>query len=206
MEQSCFEVVVPHAIVDGSEYTLLTERELAERRVSADELRRQADDKSEQMLRETKLLPAEGNVTEEQLAEARRQFYEVTARQHQWDLENHRVIAEAAAAGDLEIVRATYVLRTPRTEDMARAREAAAVERGGIDTDLYYAALARNLFVSTTRADIPAVDGATELSPPVLRALGMEAHTRGNLGTSELAFVLRSRKLSSMGSPSSSAT
>lgn len=191
-----FCITVPHCIVDGDEFTLWTDVELARRRVSIEVLRKEAMLKDAAFFRQwdMNLLPKDGDVTEEQLNAAREQYALMTSRSFEADLKNHALIEQAQAEGSIEIQRPVYKLREATEEDLASAREEATSPKG-IDESRYYVALARRLFVSHDRKDIPAAGGFGALPLALRLKLGQEADRRANLDETALAFVLRSRML-----------
>ena len=195
-DQKTFEVVVPYVVLDGAEYTLLTDEEIRERRVSEEWLRQEeAAKQTAALLREVGLLPKDGEVTEVQIQEAREQWALLTSSRYRQDLTNRDLILEQETSGEIVVERPAYTMKEPRMEDLAEARQAALTKDGAVDTDLYHASLARSLFVSTTRQDVPVNKAVEQFKPELLRKLGAAAHNRGTLGEVRLAFALRSRKL-----------
>jgi len=197
-----FSVHVPYVKLDGQEYTLLTEEEIEQCQVGYEVTRKQADDVSMTVLREAGLLAKDVDATEVQLSEARDVWASIRAGEGQQRLREHELVVEALSEAGLSPEEGVYSLREATTEDLAAARESAGTPSGGINMALYYAALAKRLFVSTERQDMPVNDAWGNLPLPTQQKLGMEANRRASLGERDLLFALRSRARCSKGTPS----
>jgi hypothetical protein len=187
MARPTFDLVVPYCIIEGSEYTLLTDDEVADRSVAPDVFAERAEKLTVEDLVAAKLLK-EGAGTEEDVVKAREQAARLNGAEARAELEQHAEALAACSEAGIVVERPTYTMEIPDPEKLAEARRAATNDAGRFDAPLFFSLVAKACFA---RCDRPGIELAKDLLPGTLDKLGRIASDRAQLGEARLSFALR---------------